>query len=55
MDPIRAMWDSLIQTKPAMMGMAGNAKLVGGRIDHNHQHEKIFVFLTSKGHFLSIL
>ena len=51
MDPIRAMWDSLIQTKPDMMGIARNANLVGGRIDHNDQHEKIFLFLTNKGVF----
>ncbi len=51
MDPIRAMWDSLIQSKPAMMGMVGNAKLAGGHIDHNDQHEKIYLFLTNKGAF----
>ncbi len=51
MDPIRAMWDSLIQTKPDMMGMVGNAKLVGGRFDYNGEHEKVFIFLTNKGAF----
>ncbi len=51
MDPIRGMWESLVQTRPDLGGIVGNAKLVGGRIDHNNQHEKIFLFLTNKGAF----
>ena len=51
MDPIRVMWDSLIQSSPDMMGMVGNAKLVGKLIKYNDQHEKIFHFLTKRGSF----
>ncbi len=51
MDPIRAMWDSLMQTHPNMMGIVGNAKLVGGRFDYNGEHEKVFLFLTNKGSY----
>ncbi len=50
MDPIRTMWDSLIQTSPDMKGLVGNAKLVGKLIKYNDQHEKIFHFLTKRAH-----
>jgi multimeric flavodoxin WrbA len=32
-------------------GMIGNTKLIGGDINHNSKHEKIFHFITKKGTF----
>jgi len=34
-----------------MRGMIGNTKLIGGHINHNSNHEKIFHFITKKGAF----
>ena len=51
MDPIRSKWDFLLQCRPNVRGMVGNAKLVGGQIGHNGNHEKIFHFITTKGIF----
>jgi len=34
-----------------MKGMIGNAKLIGGRIDYNDNHDEIFNFVTTKGTF----
>jgi hypothetical protein len=31
--------------------MIGNTKLIGGNINHNSKHEKIFHFITKKGTF----
>jgi hypothetical protein len=51
MDKIRSKWDFLIQCRPHVKGIIGNAKLIGGRINHNSNHEKIFNFVTKKGTF----
>ncbi len=51
MDPIRAKWDSLMQIRPALMSIVGNAELIGGLIKYNDEHEKIFHFLTKRGSF----
>ena len=32
--------------------MIGNAKLIGGQIGQNSNHEKIFNFITTKGTFI---
>ncbi len=51
MDRIKAKWDFLLQCRPAIRGMIGNAKLIGGDINHNSKHEMIFNFITKKGTF----
>ena len=51
MDKIRSKWDFLIQYRPNVKGIIGNAKLVGGHISHNSKDEKIFNFITTKGTF----
>jgi hypothetical protein len=51
MDRIKNKWDFLIQCRPSVKGMVGNAKLIGGRIDYNDNHDEIFNFITSKGTF----
>jgi hypothetical protein len=51
MDKIRSKWDFLIQCRPDVRGMIGNSKLIGGDINHNSKHEKIFHFITKKGTF----
>ena len=51
MDRIKSKWDFLIQCRPNVKGMIGNAKLVGGQIDHNENHDEIFSFITTKGTF----
>ena len=51
MDRIKNKWDFLIQCRPNVKGMIGNAKLVGGHIDYNDNHEQLFNFITSKGMF----
>jgi hypothetical protein len=51
MDRIKSKWDFLIQCGPNVKGMIGNAKLIGGDINHNSKHEKIFHFITTKGTF----
>ena len=38
-------------SRPNVKGIIGNAKLVGGYIEHNSNHEKIFNFITPKGTF----
>ena len=51
MDRIRNKWDFLIQYRPDIRGVLGNAKLIGGRIDCNDNHDEIFNFITTKGTF----
>jgi len=51
MDKIRSKWDFLIQCRPNVKGIIGNTKLIGGNINHNSKHEKIFNFITIKGTF----
>lgn len=48
---IKSKWEFLLQCKPNVKGMVGNAKLIGGHINHNSKHEKIFHFITKKGTF----
>jgi hypothetical protein len=51
MDKIKSKWEFLIQCRPNIKGMIGNAKLIGGDIGQNSNHEKIFNFITTKGTF----
>jgi len=51
MNKIRSKWEFLLQCRPNIKGIIGNAKLVGGRIGHNGDHEKISHFITTKGIF----
>jgi hypothetical protein len=51
MDRIRNKWDFLIQYRPDIRGVLGNAKLIGGRIDYNDNHDEIFNFITTKSTF----
>ena len=48
---IKSKWDFLLQSRPDVRGMIGNTKLIGGHINHNSKHEKIFHFITKKGTF----
>lgn len=48
---IKNKWDFLLQCRPDIRGMTGNAKLIGGHISHNSNHEKIINFITKKGTF----
>ena len=51
MDTIKSKWDFLLQCRPDVKGIVGNAKLIGGNLGHNEDHEKIFNFITTKGTF----
>jgi hypothetical protein len=51
MDRIKSKWDFLIQCRPNLKGMIGNAKLIGGHIDYDDNHDKIFNFISTKGTF----
>ena len=51
MNRIRSKWDFLLQCRPDIRGVVGNAKLIGGRISHNIKNEMIFNFITKKGTF----
>ena len=51
MDKIRGRWDFLIQCRPNVKGMIGNAKLIVGHINHNSSQEKIIDFIAPKGIF----
>jgi hypothetical protein len=51
MDKIRSKWEFLLQCKPDVRDMIGNAKLIGGHLSHNGNHEKLFHFITTKGSF----
>ncbi len=42
----------LLQCMPDVKSMIGNAKLIGGHIDHDCNPDKIFKFITTKGIFL---
>jgi hypothetical protein len=48
---IKSKWEFLLQCKPDVRDMIGNAKLIGGHLSHNSKHEKIFNFITIKGTF----
>jgi hypothetical protein len=48
---IKSKWDFLLQCRPDLRGMIGNSKLIGGNINHNSKHEKVFHFITTKGTF----
>jgi hypothetical protein len=48
---IKSKWDFLLQRRSDIRGVLGNAKLIGGDISHNSDHEKIFHFITKKGTF----
>jgi hypothetical protein len=48
---IKSKWEFLLQCKPDVRDMIGNAKLIGGHLSHNSNHEKIFHFITKKGTF----
>jgi hypothetical protein len=51
MDRIRSKWDFLIQCRPDIRGMVGNAKLIEGDINQNSKHERFLNFITKKGTF----
>ena len=48
---IESKWEFLLQLRPDIRGIIGNTKLIGGHINHNSKHEKIFHFITKKGTF----
>ncbi len=48
---IESKWDFLLQCRPDIQSIIGNTKLIGGHINHNSNHEKIFHFITKKGTF----
>ena len=51
MDKIRNKWDFLIQCRPDVKSMIGNAELIGGHIESNKNHDEISNFITTKGLF----
>jgi hypothetical protein len=51
MDRIKSNWDFLIQCRPDVKGLIGNAKFIGGRIDYDDNHSEIFDFITTRGTF----
>jgi hypothetical protein len=51
MDKIKSKWDFLLQCRPNIRGIVGNAKLIGGDISYNDDHDLIFQFITKKGIF----
>ena len=51
MDQLRSKWDFLLQCRPDIRDMIGNTQLIGGNINHNSKHEKIFHVITKKGMF----
>ena len=51
MDKIKSKWDFLIQRRPDVKDMIGNAKLIGGQIEYNDNHDEIFHFITKNGTF----
>ena len=51
MDKIKSKWDFLLQCRPYIKGIVGNAKFIGGDIGQNNNHDKIFNFITKKGTF----
>ena len=48
---VKKKWDFLLQCRPEIGSMIGNAKLIGGHISHSNNHDKIFNFITKKGTF----
>ena len=48
---IRSKWEFLLQRRRDVRSMIGNSKLIGGHINHNGAHERIFRFITVKGTF----
>jgi hypothetical protein len=48
---VESKWNFLLQVRPDIRSMIGNTKLIGGDINHNSSHEKIFYFVTKKGTF----
>ncbi len=48
---VKSKWDFLLQSKPDIRSVVGNAKLIGGDINHNSNREKIFYFVTKRGTF----
>jgi len=48
MNEIRNRWESLLHSRP---GLIGNARLIGGHISYNGDRDKTFNFITSKGFF----
>jgi len=51
MDGIKSKFDFLIRCRPNVKGIIGNAKLIGGHIDSNDNHDEIFNVITTKGTF----
>jgi hypothetical protein len=48
---IKNKWDFLLQCRPDVRSIIGNCKLIGGNINHDTNHDKIFNFVTTKGTF----
>jgi hypothetical protein len=48
---IKSKWDFLLQCRPDIRDVLGNAKLIGGHTSQNSNHETIFNFITTKGTF----
>ena len=46
---IKSKWEFLLQCRPSLRSITGNAKLVGGYIGHNENDDEIFNFVTTKG------
>jgi hypothetical protein len=51
MDKIGNKWDFLLQCRPDVKGMIGNAGLIGGQLDHNENQDEIYNFITANGIF----
>ena len=51
MDRIKSKWDFLIQCRPDVKSLIGNARFVGGDIEYNDNHDEIFHFITKEGIF----
>lgn len=51
MDRIKGTWNCLIQCRPNVKGLIGNARLIGGRIDCDENQNEIFSFITTNGTF----
>jgi hypothetical protein len=51
MDRVKSKWVFLIQCRPNVKGIVGNARLIGGHIDYGDKHDEIFSFITTRGTF----
>jgi hypothetical protein len=51
MDKIKNKWDFLLQCRPNVKSVVGNAKLIGGNVGYNENHDLMFHFITTKGTF----